>query len=133
MCSNDYYHNKINSDYVLQKYVKNDNCMVGHYLVINGNIHFCVYYKKNIYEDFFILKARITNYEKVNFIYDNIIVDLFQKINYTGFASIDFTFVNNIIILYEINPRIGGSLVNDENDFEKIINIILENNIFNCV
>ena len=47
---------------------------------------------------------------------------IFNDLNYSGFACADFTIHNNKIIIFEINPRPGGSLIHNE----KYLNIFLD-------
>lgn len=125
---NDYLNNKINNNYLLQKYVKSDNVMVGQYICKNGKIIFKSFYKTNIFDNFIIIKGKLNKYNKITFSNDQVIVEIFEKLNYTGFACVDFTFVHNNVIIFEINPRIGGTFINNKQDFNQFIDILLNDN-----
>ena len=47
--------------------------------------------------------------------------DIFKMLNYSGFACVDFTIVNEIPYIFEINPRPGGSLIRNETYFNRFI------------
>jgi predicted ATP-grasp superfamily ATP-dependent carboligase len=49
---------------------------------------------------------------------------IFTKLKYTGFACIDFKMINSKIKIFEINPRLGGTIVHDPEDFSTLIELI---------
>jgi len=126
---NDYINYKIDDDYLLQKYVKTNNYIVGQYVCKNGKIIFKSFYKTDICDDFTIIKGKLNKYHKIIFENDQILIEIFEKLNYTGFACVDFTFIDNNVVIFEINPRVGGTFMNDKSDFNQFIDIILNNNI----
>lgn len=50
---------------------------------------------------------------------------IFDNLKYSGFACIDFTIKNENIIIFEINPRPGGSLIYNKKYFDKFIDTII--------
>jgi predicted ATP-grasp superfamily ATP-dependent carboligase len=120
--------NKI-KNIVISEYINHTSYFVGHFIVLNGIILDKIYFFSNIMPECKILKGNITNY----IIYENLNVDesifnnIFNNLNYCGFACCDFIIVNDIIKIFEINPRIGGSLINNDVCFNKFLNKILEN------
>jgi predicted ATP-grasp superfamily ATP-dependent carboligase len=50
---------------------------------------------------------------------------IFDNLKYSGFACIDFTIKNSNIIIFEINPRPGGSLIYNKKYFDKFIDTII--------
>jgi carbamoylphosphate synthase large subunit len=111
-------------DHVIQEYIDHVEYYTGHFIVLNGVIHDKIYFcsnDKNVDE---IKKGQCTNYQIIeklkidDSIFDKIYIDL----SFSGFTSIDFIINNNKIIIFEINPRLGGSLIHDE----KYFNIFLE-------
>jgi hypothetical protein len=59
--------------------------------------------------------------------------DIFDKIfietNYSGFACIDFCIDNDIVKIFEINSRIGESLIHNTRLMRDFISTIVENNL----
>ena len=97
---------------VVSEYIIHDVIFAGHFLFINNVLMDKIYFYKDIKENS-IYKGRITQYKVCDKLScdDNIFIEIFKKINYSGFACIDFTISNNKIYIFEINPRIGGSLI----------------------
>lgn len=112
---------------IITKYTDHEKEYSGHLLIINGKII------KKIY---FVMKCKInaitcgqiTNYdilEKIS--YDVIFDKIFEDLQYSGFANIDFTIIDNKIIIFEINPRIGGSLVYNDKYFNIFLDTLIDN------
>jgi glutathione synthase/RimK-type ligase-like ATP-grasp enzyme len=118
--------NNINDDYLLQKYINTDNLIMGQFLCINGKVLLKFFYKICVTENFFISRGKLKNYEKIEFNCNEVFIDLFKKLNYTGFACVDFTFHKNKVIIYEINPRVGGTFINDTDDFNIFLSELLK-------
>jgi len=119
----DYEKYNIDDNFILQKYINSNIYIVGQYFIYNGNILFKKFYMRNVNYDYEIICGRIINYEKIN-VNDEIFIDLFNKTNYTGFACVDFTIKDDTIIIFEINPRIGGTFSMDLDDFNECFDII---------
>lgn len=109
--------NKMEKDVVITDYIQHNEFFVGHFFVLNGKIMKNVYFKsRKINNDSnFILKINICSFGVAEMTeqlrYDTSIFDrIFDKLNYTGFACSDFVIICNKIIIFEINPRPGGSL-----------------------
>ena len=62
------------------------------------------------------------NTEKISIKAQKIVDQIFKDLNYSGFAVCDFIIVNDRIVIFEINPRPGGSLIHNE----KYLNIFLD-------
>jgi predicted ATP-grasp superfamily ATP-dependent carboligase len=73
-----------------------------------------------------IKKGGITNYTVLDDINYNTFENIFNHLQYTGFASSDFIIKDNKIIIFEINPRLGGSLVHNKLFINKFINILVK-------
>jgi len=60
---------------------------------------------------------------------DKIYIDQLEKLliprKYTGFCCMDFKIINNIVKVFEINPRIGGTIASRKWDFADLLNILL--------
>ena len=103
---------------LISKYIYHDTNYVGHFLVNKGIIiKKCYFYAEN---NFIIKMGKIVDYNikyDIDIKYEDIIEQIFLKLEYSGFACIDFTIYDNNIILFEINPRLGGSLVSNTDVF----------------
>jgi hypothetical protein len=113
---------------IISKYIPHTIYYSGHFLVLNGIIIKKVYFYANKPNKKLIIRGRITNYEvtdKLN-IDDTIFDKIFLDLKYSGFACADFTILNNNIIVFEINPRPGGSLIYNNKYFNFFIDILIE-------
>lgn len=97
---------------VVSEYIAHDVIYAGHFLFINNQLIDKIYFYKEIKENC-IYKGRLRQYKVCNNLIcnDDIFIKIFKKINYSGFACIDFTICDGKIYIFEINPRIGGSLI----------------------
>lgn len=91
-----------------------------------------MYFKSNCDPNIFSIKTgAIVNYEVLNNIDvdDDIYDTLFSNLKFSGFACSDLIIVNGKIIIFEINPRIGGSLIANKTYFniflDKLSKIIM--------
>jgi predicted ATP-grasp superfamily ATP-dependent carboligase len=113
---------------VVSTYIDHRDFFVGHFFVLNGEIMKVTYFKGSTNNTTnFILKCPITNlaYSIVdNLGYDEIFTSIFKKLNYNGFACSDFIIHNDKIILFEINPRPGGSLFHDDTTCRDFFNLV---------
>jgi hypothetical protein len=118
----------LNKNCIISKYIIHTINYSGHFLVLNGFIIKKVYFYKNKSNKKLIIRGRITNYEvtdKLN-IDDTIFNKIFIDLKYSGFACADFTILNNNIIVFEINPRSGGSLIYNSKYFNIFIDTLME-------
>lgn len=109
--------------YVLQEYIHADNNMVGQYLCESGNIIHQQHYITNIdRNDVVIIRGKLPRSKKVEYNNEKL-NEVFKKVSYTGFACVDYAIVdNNNIKIFEINPRLGGTVMNDYNVFSTFMN-----------
>ena len=124
---------KINfNNVILQEYINSEYLYVAHILCNNGVIVMSkIYYKQNP-EKYYISKGSIIDYNTRDINCDE--YDIFSKIlklnNYHGVCCIDYTIdSNNKIKIFEINPRFGGSLIENEKDLNLFILTMIEHNI----
>lgn len=119
---------KIGDDHVKQEYIHSDNYHVGQYIIKNGIILKKYFYMVNIDPSKInIAKGKLLEYNKVTLENDEIFVELFKYLNYTGFACANFTIVDNVIKIFEINPRIGGTFISNIEDLFDGLNTLLFN------
>ena len=118
--------NKIKKNHVISKYIQHNRFYTGHFLIKNGIIIHKVYFFSYTIDENYIQRGAIQNYQIKYNINDDIFNKIFEKINYNGFINIDFIIENDNIIIFEINPRIGGSLINNNNIFSIFLDKIIE-------
>ena len=118
--------NKQNKNYIIQEYIVSPNEYSGHFYIMNGLIKYFVLYMATDNNKNYIQKGKMSNYVKVidnriDFCMD-IFSKIFTKLNYTGFACADFKLYDDNLKIFEINPRLGGTIINDRLDFVELMN-----------
>jgi glutathione synthase/RimK-type ligase-like ATP-grasp enzyme len=114
--------NKLNNnEYIIQEYIDDVDLYSGHFLIINGIIKFDKYYIEQ-FKGNFISKGKMNNYKKciIDKSHRYVFEELFNKLKYNGFACADFKIKNNKLKIFEINPRLGGTIIYD-NDLDELI------------
>jgi predicted ATP-grasp superfamily ATP-dependent carboligase len=108
---------------IVSEYIEHKQYFMGHFIVYKGKILNKVFFFTSNDNNNFIKRGPITNYKITkeldinidididNAIDDKIFENIFLKLNYSGYAASDFIISNNKIIIFEINPRPGGSLI----------------------
>jgi len=106
------YHNYVMTlkNYYVQYYVKNHYEYAGNFLVIHGKIVSSIHLRNKYKNDVFIRRGNLTHYEIVEED-DKPFEIIFEKLNYTGLACIDYKKKDNIVQIFEINPRSGGTII----------------------
>jgi len=101
---------------VVSDYINHTEYYSGHFLIYKGTLLKQIFFKgQNKDNPNLIRKGPITEYEVVEA--DKMKADvtffekLFKMIDYSGFACPEFTIVDGKVLLFEINPRPGGSLI----------------------
>ena len=120
--------NDIRVIYIIQEYIDHDEYFVGHFLVFHGKIHTRVYFKSSEINKNGIKCGAIQNYTDLHTlpIDDSIFSAIFTDLSYSGIADIDFIIAYNKIIIFEINPRPGGSLLTDDKYFNLFTEELLQ-------
>ncbi len=114
-----------NRNIMVQRYVSGLIEYSGNMFVNNGVIKAAIYYKSKdtckspVYIRYGIMKE----YEKVDdfqhgYVFDN----MFAVIPYTGFVCVNFKIDNDIVKIFEVNPRFGGTLIHNKEDLLFLIN-----------
>lgn len=114
---------------IISKYVEHTKYHVGHFIIKNGKILKKIYFSTSNDEKLFIKCGNIENYTicynlECN---EDIFENIFTKINYSGFSCCDFVIDNNKIIIFEINPRPGGSLIKNIEVFDDFLETLKTN------
>ncbi len=117
--------------YIVQKYIFSDNIYVCHILSNNGKILIGKVYQTIKPDKYYIQCSPIKNYisRDLNDSELSIFSIILKLSNYHGFCSIDYDYENDIIKIFEINPRIGGSLIYNINDFLLFLKLAIDNNV----
>jgi biotin carboxylase len=117
--------------YIVEEFFPDKNEYVTHIVAINGKIihhlTYCYTYSvlKNIkFRDYFkvILFSLEPHYLAI--------LELFlMPCSYSGVCNFNFRIINDEVKVFEINPRLGGSLIKEEclNELAKMISVLLEN------
>lgn len=115
-------------DYIIQQYIVGDTEYGGHMFVKDGTIRYSIYYLIKNNSKFYIQYGRMFNYTRVydfNKEYELMIEKIFKLLNFTGFVCVDFKIIDGSIKIFEINPRFGGTLLNNNADFTEMINKVV--------
>jgi glutathione synthase/RimK-type ligase-like ATP-grasp enzyme len=109
-------------NYVIQEYISGSYEYSAHMYVLDGIIKFSKFYCTHNDKKNYIQKGRMITYDSVfTPSYINVIQDIFTKLNYTGFACVDYKLKNNNPKIFEINPRPGATIVSNVEDFNDMI------------
>jgi predicted ATP-grasp superfamily ATP-dependent carboligase len=121
-------HVQYKSDYLVQEFILDGDEYSSDFYVLDGTIISHIYYKDTSQREskLAILRGALTYKQKINDIalcikFNTELNKIFNKLNYTGFACADFKLFNDQIKIFEINPRLGGTLVSDKCEFENFL------------
>ena len=113
--------------YIIQEYLINPIEYVSFIVFKNNNILECITYQYNYESNNYIKGAiyesdarRITKIQleqQYLDVFKNILIEL----DYFGICNIDFKIQNGLLKIFEINPRLGGSLMLDMNKNDLIV------------
>lgn len=117
----------IKKNHIIQKYIDHSKQYVGHFLILNGAIQCKIYFCSDHKQDD-IKHGSIKNYKIIESleIDDSIFNKIFYNLTFSGFACANFIIINNKIIIFEVKPRIGGSLVHNEKYFNLFLDKLVE-------
>ena len=117
-------------DIIVSQYISHIEYYTGHIIVINSQIVKQIYFKATTNDSQYIQKGRIENYQILTEDQLNcsttIFNNIFKKLNYTVFASIDFIIHDSQILIFEINPRVGGSLIYNVELCNEFLNYVFD-------
>jgi len=101
-----------------------------HILCKNGKVLNHITYQHNFTHDYFIL-GREKVYTELSYCSSKtllIMKTILERINYSGFCCFDYKVLNDKPIFFEINARMGYSLVKDKIELKKMLDIYLDQN-----
>lgn len=106
--------NDYGANYAVQKYIKHDYECSGYFICDKGKI-LARLTCEGISGTGLYIKTEKVKKPIYNTIDTSKFDEIFAKIGYSGFANCDFKMINNKLYLFEINPRMGGDLICNEN------------------
>jgi len=132
------------NEFIIQKYISDPEEYTAHLLLVNGSIRHDICYLSRNETKNYIQAGRTYNYIRLKSMPDLCefaFEEIFKKVNYTGFACVDFKMIQTdgtdetdgtngtngtnetvkTVQIFEINPRIGGSLVANTSDFKEML------------
>lgn len=122
----------LGNNYIIQEYIQNKNEYVGNFIVHNGKIIYSIILKETFDDDLYYKNFSAKNYDIIN-ITNNVsetFNTIFTKLNYTGMACADYKIINDKVIIFEINPRFGATIIKTELLY-KMIDKLMELNPLN--
>jgi glutathione synthase/RimK-type ligase-like ATP-grasp enzyme len=115
---------------IVQEHIPNNEQYVSHIFAIDGIIKKCITYKYSHDKEIHINQYPVNTGNISNYFVNAEIIEIFEQFLkpelYTGICNIDFIIVNEKPIIFEINPRLGGSLVRNKNDLIEMLIFIIE-------
>jgi len=115
----------IDGDSVTQRYIHGLVEYGSHFCVKNGTVVHSVCFAMPCGPDH-ISRGRMTGHAKVSQPCPALFSRLFKCLNYHGFACINFKMENGVPMIFEINPRLGGTVVHDMHEFQNMIHALLK-------
>lgn len=118
--------------YVIQEFIESEYFYTAHLLFDKGNLMMGLIYGSNKTDTTQILKGAIKNYTTRAIIdYEK---EQFEKMikpsEYCGMCNVDFAYdSHNKIKVFEVNPRVGGSLYNGSKNIASFLEIMIANKI----
>ena len=122
---------KYNSRFMIQDYILSNVFNVAHILCNNGNIVYSVVYSEKT-QPYVIKRGKLINYTKRCLSDEEIKIFglIMTGLCYHGVCSVDFVYDSGgNMKIFEINPRFGGSMFFDKDDFEIFVDKTIEHHI----
>jgi len=116
-----------NNNFTIQKYIDSPDEYTCHFYVKNKLILYSKVFKTSNLNKLYMIKGSITNYVVLNLEdkYLDIFKNIFEKLNYNGFACANCRIKDDILYIFEINPRLGGSIVKNNYFFRELIDLVV--------
>ena len=113
---------------VVSKYIEHMRYYTGHFIVCKGKILNRVYFYTENNDINFIKCGAIQNFTITKDLgVDDMIFDgVFARLKYSGFACADFIVEAGNVVIFEINPRPGGSFISTHEHFNEFLNDVIE-------
>ena len=116
-----------NSNFIVQKYIDHPEEYSGHFYVKAGEIKYYVIFCANNSSKNYITHGPLQNYvDKTSEVEIESLREIFKELKYNGFACVDFKIKDGILYIFEINPRLGGSIVKNRKYLREIIDAAMD-------
>lgn len=113
--------------YVVQEYLVGNKEYCAYVVAKKGKVQLCIVYEYQFHIHIYIKRATNPGMNTRKIILDIKHIDCLESFLlpclYTGVCNIDFKICNDIIKVFEINPRLGGNLMCSENK-EDLVEVI---------
>lgn len=105
------------TSYIVQEFIPGTVEYGGHFYVEGGSIRRQLYYRNTRDASITVQRGRMPTYDRYEELDEAAELEsMFGAINYTGFACVDFKISPKGIKIFEVNPRLGGSIIHNEAD-----------------
>lgn len=105
-------------EFIIQEFIKNDYDYVWHAVYKNG-IRLWEITFKYTKQNSLVLRDSSTEVKRTKIDSDSEALNIFDqilfKMNFSGPCNIDFSYLSSDLKIFEINPRLGGSLMEKDN------------------
>jgi hypothetical protein len=111
------------ADLIIQEFIPGVNEYVAHFVAKNGEILYEKYYSFKLKQNTWIRTPAITQCSsriEMSNNHSQIFHSVLKKIGYSGPINIDFKIQDEQIRIFEINPRLGGSMMVKQNEADLI-------------
>ena len=98
-------------NYIVQAYIPAQKEYVGNYVFYQGELLFSQVLSETFNTDIHIKKGKMISYEAVDDFDHQRFSKIFSLLKFTGAICINFKMQGSAIKIFEINPRVGGTLV----------------------
>ena len=105
------------TSYIVQQYIPGNVEYGGHIYVEGGSIRKQLYYRGARDASVHVQRGRMPKFDRFEELDEAAELEsMFGAINYTGFACVDFKVSDQGMKIFEVNPRLGGTLIHNEPD-----------------
>jgi|GEM_PF-2060895 len=105
------------SSYIVQEFIPGNVEYGGHFYIEGGAIRRQLFYRGTRDASITVQRGHMPSYDRFEELDEAAELEsMFGAINYTGFACVDFKVSPKGIKIFEVNPRLGGSLIHNESD-----------------
>lgn len=103
--------------YIVQEFIPGNVEYGGHLYLENGAVVRSLYYRGTRDASIQIQRGHMARYDRLETIDEAAdIENIFASVPFTGFACVDFKVVDGRPKVFEINPRMGGTLIHNQSD-----------------
>ncbi len=116
-----------NVSYIVQAFVPGNVEFGGHFYVEGGAVRKQAFYRCTRDASMLVQRGRMPNFTRLEDLDEaSELESMFGAVNYTGFACVDFKVTRDGIKIFEVNPRLGGSLMHNGPDLMSFFETALE-------